>query len=283
VVDVVAGGVRLHVQRMSPPARDAATDPPVVVFVHGLVMDNLSSFYYTLAGPVAQAGAEVVMYDLRGHGRSERPPTGYTVHDAVADLAALLAALGIARPVYVVGNSYGGVVALRAAIDRPELVAGLVVIEAHTVGDRGGDWTEHMGNTLTVTALGLAHDDMPGQLGLLGERKLARSARVADALLNGTTLIDDIAATPPLPAAELATVRCPVLAIYGEHSDLAAAGGELARHLPHCTHRVVSEQAHTVLREATPLVRDLTLGWLARHAGLHAPSAAAPVHAGRAR
>jgi pimeloyl-ACP methyl ester carboxylesterase len=189
------------------------------------------------------------------------------VHDAVGDLAALLAELGVDRPVYLVGNSYGGVVALRCALDRPELVAGLVIIEAHTVGDATGDWTELMSNTLTITALGLAHDRLADQLRLLGDRKLARSAQLADSLLNGTTLIDDVAATPPLRGLELGAVSCPVLAVYGVHSDLADAGRELAGYLPDCTLHVVEDHAHTVLREATPLVRSLVLDWFAERAG----------------
>src|SRR5258706_10835045 len=110
MADVVANGVRHHVQRLGSPRPDGRT----VVFVHGLVMDNLSSFYFTLANPIA-AGAEVILYDLRGHGMSERPPRGYAVADLVADLAALLDALSIDHPVDLVGNSFGGLVALAFA------------------------------------------------------------------------------------------------------------------------------------------------------------------------
>jgi pimeloyl-ACP methyl ester carboxylesterase len=265
--EVEARGIRFHVQRIRPPAGGGA-EPPVVVLLHGLVMDNLSSVYYTLAGPLARAGAEVLMYDLRGHGRTERPPTGYTVPDAVDDFAAVVDALDVRRPVYVVGNSFGGVVALRAAMARPDLIAGIAVIETHTVGGPDGDWNEYMSNTLTVVALGLAHDGLAGQLELLGDRKLARAAATADALLNRTTLIDDLATATPMRPVELAAVHRPVLAIYGEHSDLADASKELARALPNCRHHLVPGQGHTVLREATPIVRDLVLAWLADHAGL---------------
>ena len=251
--DLLAGGTRFHVQHIK-------GDGPTVVFLHGLVLDNLSSFYYTLAGPAAATGAEVVLYDLRGHGRSERPPTGYDVRDAVADLVAVLGALGIDRPVHLVGNSYGGVIALRAALDRPDLVAGLALIEAHATGD----WIDRMSDTLAVAALGLEHDRVPEQLRRLGARKEARMAATADALLNGTTLIDDLAATPPFGPAELASVRCPVLALYGEHSELAGAGRDLGLHIPDCTVHVLPGLAHTVLREATAEVRDLLLDWLGR-------------------
>jgi len=74
MADVVANGVRHHVQRFGKGER-------TVVFIHGLVMDNLSSFYFTLANPIAET-CDVICYDLRGHGMSERPPTGYTVDSA---------------------------------------------------------------------------------------------------------------------------------------------------------------------------------------------------------
>src|SRR5438477_5619060 len=107
MADVTANGVRHHVQRLGGGAR-------TVVFLHGLVMDNLSSFYFTLANPVARS-AEVLLYDLRGHGRSERPARGYKVDDLCVELLALLDALGISKPVQLVGNSFGGMLALSFA------------------------------------------------------------------------------------------------------------------------------------------------------------------------
>ena len=100
------------------------------MFVHGLIMDNLSSFYYTLAPGVARS-TDVVLYDLRGHGRSDRPSVGYRVEDGVADLLGILDALPVDGPVHVVGNSFGGTIALAAALRHPERIAGMVLIEAH--------------------------------------------------------------------------------------------------------------------------------------------------------
>ncbi|MFO0759254.1 MAG: alpha/beta fold hydrolase [Byssovorax sp.] len=93
MADITARGLRFHVQRLGAPQEGA----PVVVFLHGLVMDNLSSFYFTLANPAAQLG-EVVLYDLRGHGKSARPAAGYGLDEMVADLDALLRALSSPRP-----------------------------------------------------------------------------------------------------------------------------------------------------------------------------------------
>lgn len=70
----------------------------------------------------------VVTYDRRGHGRSSGPPDAGTVHDDVADLAALIEKLGIA-PATLVSNSFGSCIALRLAAQRPELVRRIAIHE----------------------------------------------------------------------------------------------------------------------------------------------------------
>jgi pimeloyl-ACP methyl ester carboxylesterase len=260
VAEISANGVRFHVQRLGPPG--PAADALTVVFVHGLVMDNLSSFYYTLAGPAVGAGAHAILYDLRGHGRSERTPGRYSTHDGVADLCALLDALGVTEPVYLVGNSYGGIIAARMAVIAPERVAGLVLIEASCAGPGAAAWFEEMANTLTVAALGLAYDRVQDRLRAASQRKLARLATHADALLNGTSLIDDLAAERPLDVAELAAIGCPVLGVYGERSELVGAADDLRCHVRDCQVEVLPGLAHTVLREATVTLQDIFTGWL---------------------
>lgn len=66
----------------------------------------------------------VLIYDRRGHSRSERPNTNGSVDEDGDDLAALLEALDLA-PAHVVTNSYGGNIALRLATRRPDLFRSL--------------------------------------------------------------------------------------------------------------------------------------------------------------
>lgn len=259
---ISANGARFHVQRLGPGPGSGPDGTPTVVFVHGLVTDNLSSFYYTLAGPVVNAGARAILYDLRGHGKSERTPRGYTTVGGAADLCALLDALGVAEPVYLVGNSYGGLVGTRTAVTAPERVAGLSLIEANCAGAGAAVWLEDMLNTLTVAALSLEYEETGERLRSAGKRKLARMALAADALLNGTSIIDDLAAERPLDPADLVRIECPVLGVYGERSELADGADDLRRHVRDSTVEIVPGLAHTVLREATGPLRDLLLGWL---------------------
>jgi pimeloyl-ACP methyl ester carboxylesterase len=95
---------------------------PVVLLIHGLT-DSLESF----DGMVAELTPEhtVITYDRRGWGRSrdDAPPTSLADH--AQDAIDLLAG----RRATIVGHSYGGVVGLKAATMRPDLVASLAVFE----------------------------------------------------------------------------------------------------------------------------------------------------------
>ena len=257
MADVVANGVRLHVQRLGAGAGDAT-----VVFVHGLVMDNLSSWYFTVANPAAQH-ADVILYDLRGHGKSERPPSGYSLADMVSDLEALLAELDVTRPVVLVGNSFGGLLALVFAIAMPERVKGVVLVDAH-LGDDG--FAAQMAETLSLT--GAERDQMIAQtfhnwMGRHSQRKRSRLAETAEALVHGTSLVEDMRHTSPLHADALREITAPVLAIYGEKSDLRERGESFLRTLPDCRLVILPGCTHSVLWEATDEVRRRILEFIA--------------------
>ncbi len=101
--------------------REAAGDGPPVALIHAGIAD--SRMWDDQMAPFA-ARHRVVRYDLRGYGRSPAV-AGPFAH--WRDLRGLLAALGLER-VALVGCSIGGAVALDLALQRPELVAALVLV-----------------------------------------------------------------------------------------------------------------------------------------------------------
>ncbi|HLJ08120.1 MAG TPA: alpha/beta hydrolase, partial [Acidimicrobiia bacterium] len=239
--------------------------PPSVVFIHGLFIDNLSSLYYSLANPVAQAGADAILYDLRGHGRSEQTPAGYTLDDSVEDLLAVVDALGVGAPVHLVGHSYGASVALRAGLRHPERLAGLTLIEPHCAdtGD-GGSWVEDVADALTAIALCSETLALPAdeEVSPSTVRKL-RALKTTNAFLNATTMIEDVAASPRFTGKELAGLEVPTMAVYGEQTDLASSLAMIRASMPQCRLEVFPGVGHSVLRDATPKVLALLIDWLA--------------------
>ncbi|WP_432483666.1 alpha/beta fold hydrolase [Kineococcus esterisolvens] len=97
---------------------------PLVVAVPG--MGDTTSVYRDLAGPVLDAGFRLVLADLRGHGASDTTFREHGDEATAADLVALLEHAG--EPAVLVGNSMSASAAVLAAAQRPDLVAGLVLI-----------------------------------------------------------------------------------------------------------------------------------------------------------
>jgi 3-oxoadipate enol-lactonase len=74
-------------------------------------------------------GYRVITFDLRGHGRSSKPREGYSIASFAQDTAAVLAALKTG-PVHVAGISLGGMVAFKLALDAPQLVKSLSIVNS---------------------------------------------------------------------------------------------------------------------------------------------------------
>jgi pimeloyl-ACP methyl ester carboxylesterase len=78
--------------------------------------------------PLSEAGYRVVVPDQIGFCKSSKPQAyQFSLHQLAANTHALLASLGVERPV-VVGHSMGGMLALRYALMYPQELAGLVVV-----------------------------------------------------------------------------------------------------------------------------------------------------------
>lgn len=97
-----------------------------VVMLHGIT-DSWHSFEPVL--PHLPESIHLFALSQRGHGDADRPPTGYRTRDFAADAAAFIEALGLA-PAVMVGHSMGTTNAMRLAIDSPQRVRALVLIDA---------------------------------------------------------------------------------------------------------------------------------------------------------
>jgi pimeloyl-ACP methyl ester carboxylesterase len=258
---IEARGLRFHTQVLrGDPVLDTDGNPverPKIVMLHGLVIDNLSSWFYTLAHPLAQQ-ADVYLMDLRGHGRTTIPDTGYSVEENVADLLAMLEAWGIDdEPVHFFGNSFGCVVGLTLAHKHPEKVASLFLIEAHFSVP---GWGEQMAGSLQMAAFGLDEGAVRAWLDEEADRKTSRLAKRSEKLFFGTSLIEDLKAEPPI--AWLAEVTPPLYAVYGSESDILDRARELEAQVQGSTLEIVPDSSHALLIENPGLIKARAMAWL---------------------
>jgi haloacetate dehalogenase len=122
--DVSVGGVTIH-------GRSAGTGPAVVL-IHGHPRTHTT--WHRVAPRLVAAGFSVVCADLRGYGRSSKPPPDadhqtYCDRAMAGDVVGVMRALGH-QEFAVVGHDRGSYVAYRCALDHPGHVAALAVLDS---------------------------------------------------------------------------------------------------------------------------------------------------------
>lgn len=231
-------GLKLHYQRVG--------KGPDLVMIHGLT-GNLAVWHFKII-PLLQDRFRILTYDLRGHGYSEMPPSGYSATDMAHDLAGLLDTLGIERA-DIVGHSFGADTALYFAYHHPERVRNLVAIEAalpalielRSAANWEG-WTywaevlEQAGYTVPPERRS-DHDylirlslNVPKKWGPLNG--LPRNPEPFLRLLDTTTIVKEYEQVGELTLANLHRIQAPTTLLYVEQSAFQSSHDELLARLP---------------------------------------------------
>lgn len=262
------GGVRLHVQSLGRPGGST------VVLVHGMTT-SLASFYFTIA-PVLAAEHRVIMYDLRGHGRSEAPRSGYGIRAMAGDLAAIVERHAPEGPLAIVGHSFGAAIGLRYVLDHPGRARKLVFAEGplpvFLEEEEGAVAATDLDAEDVVANIEARRDHVLRQLppqtiaALQGTGRRTRRVRSRTAvLIKETTLLDDLAHDQDIPDAEIARCGCPVLLCYGTRTlpEMVATRHRLASVLPDagtrmfdCGHLMLNEVADELAATIAGFLRD---------------------------
>ena len=112
-----------------------------VVLVHGLASN--AHLWDGVAPDLAERGHPVVAVDLRGHGRSSKPDSGYDFETVARDLYRSIERFGwLGRPPIVAGQSWGGNVVLELAARHSHAVRAVVLVDGGTIemSARFADW-----------------------------------------------------------------------------------------------------------------------------------------------
>ena len=234
----LSGGLRIHYTQ--------AGEGPDLVLIHGLT-GNLAVWHLQIV-PRLWDHFRVTTYDLRGHGYSGVPATGYDADQMAQDLFELLDALEIERAA-VAGHSYGADIALYAANRHPERIEQIIAIEAALpamVHARSRDEWEGWGHWVDMlersghpvpasrrTDVGYllrASLDVPKKWGPLNG--LPRNPKPFLRLVEETTVTTDYEVVGSLPLERLPSIETPVTLVFTEGSAFMGTHDHLARHLP---------------------------------------------------
>jgi pimeloyl-ACP methyl ester carboxylesterase len=259
---------------------------PDVVLIHG-VTGNLAIWPLINLIDILAADFRVTAYDLRGHGYSDTPLTNYTSEDMAHDFAAIHAALDL-KPAYVLGHSFGGIVAMHAAVLYPERVAGLILsdpyypalrhLETDIANWHGWqefkDFTNRAGMDIDVeawwdvgkfirSAANLTQEQAEAFRREVGPQALQRLLRLVP-----TTCGQDTQAVAGLTEEKILSVKQPVLCLYGEESPFLNTCYYLEKHLSDCKVALVPRAKHRAHEENPEGYVDLVQKHLQEMAGI---------------
>ncbi len=262
---------------------------PDLVLIHGLATNR--AFWYATAVAL-QDRYRVTLFDLRGHGYSERPASGYRPTDFAEDTLRLMDALSV-KTAAVVGHSYGGAAALELAGMAPGRVSRLGLIdtrvariqpllrlhdtpviseaEKEVAATHDADWAN-------LPQVGYLFLEAAARMRLAGKLPSARddftpfgegrgAARAAKAWLD---LLDHTSARaeldePGMSEASIAALRMPVLLMYGALSRCVHSGRRLHELLPQASYIELADAGHFFPLSQPQRVQDEIRALLALH------------------
>ena len=264
----VGNGIELHYHDVG--------SGPAVIFIHGSGPGASGYSNFKLNYPAfAEAGYRVIVPDLVGYGYSSKPTDQPYSLDLFADtLKGLIDHLEITSCV-LVGNSLGGAIALKLAVDFPSLVKGMIMMAPGGIEELP-DYFAMPGIQKMISDFSSGALDFEGMKGLLQllvhDPKHVTDELVAERLAIVETQPKEVLSTMQIPnrADRIPDVKCPVLGFWGMNDQFCPASGaqryldgcETVRFtmISKCGHWVMVEYADLFNRACLEFLQELDLG-----------------------
>lgn len=243
-------GIRLHYHR-------TGGNKPTVILAHG-VTDN--SLCWTRLAKALESQFDLIMFDARGHGLSDKPESGYGAEEQARDLAGLIEELDLKKPA-IVGHSMGAVVATILADNHPDYVNRLVLedpawypqdedITEEEIVKHAEEWSAAIirRKAQSVEALVMKiRDDHP----LWNDEEIQP---LAQAKLQVSPYVTEYDIVPAKPWWEIIpTLKCPVLLVCGDKEGEVAIAPAMAQEInrlnPNIDIQRLSGAGHNVRRD----------------------------------
>jgi 3-oxoadipate enol-lactonase len=269
MANAIVNGVDLYYELKG---NDTAEE--TVVFLNG-VMASTSSWAYQL--PVFEkTGFKILLHDFRGQLKSEKPSGTYTFAQHALDTKMLMEHLGI-KKAHIIGTSYGGEVAMRLAMDYPEIVKTIAIIDSVSELDEvlrnfvsgwihlaeqkdgekffwgmlpsiyGNDFIQNNHDLLQKRAQGMTQipeDYFDGQINLY------------------LTFLQDVTMTE-----ELNKIQCPTLVVCGANDILKPPKFSkiIANQIPNAEFALIPDCGHVTIFEKPDMLNSMLLGFVIKN------------------
>lgn len=236
---------------------------PAVVFAHGFVMDH------TMFAPQFEDLPDdhrCVAWDMRGHGQSDCPPGPWTMQDTVVDLIQFIEGTDTA-PCHLVGMSWGGMIAVRVALQREDLVRSLTLIDTSADAEDPEKVEQYTAFQEILSSEGLTDELVEGTLPMFYAQKyledepegvavhIRRAQRMpTEALVEGLRALIERDSVVD----RLGDIRVPALVIHGEEDAAIpmTQAEKMAEGIPDAELLRIPEAGHTTPLEAPDIVNE---------------------------
>lgn len=243
-----------------------------VVLIHGLGA-NRAFWHFNVLLPLGRK-YRVTIYDLRGHGYSTMPSSGYTSADMAEDLHHLLNHIGIQKA-HLIGHSLGGVIALHYAALYPKRVSSLIVADSRVRSIQpthyARDWPNWITAKKRLEKIGLCVPEDEPESGIWLMEQLASpewqqnrhklkgsslfvpfskwgggnsSAEKLLEMMRTTAAKQELTSLAGLTLDRLSTIRQPTLLMYGNNSPSMLSLIGLQQYLPNYRSIIIPEAGH---------------------------------------
>jgi len=234
MLEFLSDGVRIAYLDFAPVDEDRG-EP--ILLIHGFASNHGVNWLFpqwvkTLAG----AGRRTIVFDNRGHGRSEKlyDPEAYRPQAMAGDAVRLLDHLGIGRA-DVMGYSMGARIAAHLALARPERVRGLILagLGVHLVDDEG--LPSGIADAMEAPSLDDLTDPMQRMFRAFADSTRS-DLRALAACIRGSRRA--------MTAQEIGRVSPPTLVCVGSEDDVAGDPFALASLMPHARALILPGRDH---------------------------------------
>jgi len=241
-----------------------------LLFLHGLGSRGED---WAMQVPFFAARYRVITADMRGHGASSKPPGPYSVRMMAEDVVGLMDGLEI-ESAHVVGLSMGGMIAFQLAVDRPERVRSLVIVNSGPalVPRTPGEWLRVQQRLLLARLFG------PARTGrFLSKRLFPKPEQEAlrTQIVDRWALNDPAAYLAALRALvgwsvldRVGQIRCPVLVISGDRDYTPAdTKRAYAAGIPGARFVMINDSGHATPIDQANVFNRCVLEFLTQGAG----------------